>query len=146
MAIATRTVPGATRNTRQRAQVIGLLEQTDEFRSAQDLHAQLRATGDRIGLTTVYRALQALADAGEVDVTRLPNGEQAFRRCSTVHHHHLMCRSCARTVEIEGPAVEAWTQKVAAEHGFTNIGHTVEIYGICTPCTEAENEAETEAS
>jgi Fur family transcriptional regulator, ferric uptake regulator len=124
MAMVTRTVPGATRNTRQ-------------FRSAQELHSQLRATGDRIGLTTVYRALQALADAGEIDVTRLPNGEQAFRRCSTVHHHHLMCRNCARTVEIEGPAVEAWTQKVAAEHGFTNIGHTVEIVGICGPCAEA---------
>ncbi|GIH14621.1 Fur family transcriptional regulator [Rugosimonospora africana] len=131
----TNVTPGITRNTRQRAEVLALLEGTDEFRSAQQLHAQLRAKGSGVGLTTVYRTLQLLADAGEVDQMRLGDGEQVYRRCSrSQHHHHLVCRSCGHTVEVEGPAVERWTQRLAGEHGFTDVSHTLEIFGTCANC------------
>jgi Fur family ferric uptake transcriptional regulator len=131
----THVVPGTTRNTRQRAEVLALLQGTDGFRSAQQLHADLRARGAKVGLTTVYRTLQLLADAGEVDQMRLPDGEQLYRRCAgDRHHHHLVCRGCGRTVEVEGPAVERWAQRVAAEHGFTDVGHTLEIFGTCAAC------------
>ena len=113
----------------------GLLEQLDEFRSAQELHEELRTRGQGIGLTTVYRTLQSLADAGEVDVLRIRGGEAVYRRCSSHHHHHLVCRHCGRTVEVEGPAVERWAEKVAAENGFSQISHTVEVFGTCTGCT-----------
>ena len=56
----------AKRNTRQRGAVAALLDRVDGFHSAQDLHAMLREEGDRVGLTTVYRTLQAMADDGEV--------------------------------------------------------------------------------
>jgi Fur family transcriptional regulator, ferric uptake regulator len=122
------------RATRQRAAVSGLLDRLADFRSAQEIHEELRRVGEGIGLTTVYRTLQALADAGEVDVMRLPSGEQLFRRCSRGHHHHLVCRGCGRTVEVAGPTVESWAGKVAAEHGFTDISHTMEIFGTCPAC------------
>jgi Fur family ferric uptake transcriptional regulator len=129
---------GMTRNTRQRAEVLALLEGTDEFRSAQQLYADLRGRGAGVGLTTVYRTLQLLADAGELDQMRLPDGEQLYRRCSGArHHHHLVCRSCGRTVEVEGPAVERWAQKLGAEHGFTDVSHMLEIFGTCAECTPA---------
>ena len=80
--------------------------EAEGFHSAQELHAMLRDRGERVGLTTVYRTLQGLADAGEIDVMRPPGGEHLYRRCSQGHHHHLVCRSCGRTVEVEGPAVE----------------------------------------
>ena len=132
----TPSTPGMARHTRQRAEVLALLAGTDEFRSAQQLHAQLRSGGSGVGLTTVYRTLQILADAGEVDQMRLPDGEQLYRRCSrSQHHHHLVCRSCGRTEEVEGPAVEKWAEKVAAEHGFTEVGHTIEIFGRCADCS-----------
>ena len=133
----TPATPGMARHTRQRAEVLALLDGTDEFRSAQQLHAQLRSGGSGVGLTTVYRTLQILADAGEVDQMRLPDGEQLYRRCSRQHHHHLVCRSCGRTEEVEGPAVEKWAEKVAAEHGFTEVGHTIEIFGRCADCRTA---------
>ncbi len=104
---------------------------------ADALHEELRRRGEGIGLTTVYRTLQALAEAGEIDVLRTPAGEASYRRCSSHHHHHLVCRSCGRTVEVEGPAVESWASRVAAEHGFAEVDHTVEILGICAPCREA---------
>jgi Fur family ferric uptake transcriptional regulator len=133
----THPAPSPTRNTRQRAEVLALLSGTDEFRSAQQLHAELRARGTGVGLATVYRTLQRLAEAGEVDQMRLADGEQAYRRCSrSQHHHHLVCRSCGRTVEVEGPAVERWTERLAAEHGFTDVSHTLEIFGTCTGCTD----------
>ena len=132
----TPSTPGMARHTRQRAEVLALLAGTDEFRSAQQLHAQLRSGGSGVGLTTVYRTLQILADAGEVDQMRLPDGEQLYRRCSrSQHHHHLVCRSCGRTEEVEGPTVEKWAEKVAAEHGFTEVGHTIEIFGRCAECS-----------
>jgi Fur family ferric uptake transcriptional regulator len=131
----TSPMPGATRNTRQRTEVLSLLGETDGFRSAQQLHADLRERGARVGLTTVYRTLQLLADAGEVDQMRLPDGEQLYRRCGrSTHHHHLVCRGCGRTVEVQGPAVERWAEKVAAEHGFIEVAHTLEIFGRCADC------------
>ena len=127
--------PGPARTTRQRTAVADLLGRTDGFRSAQELHELLRREGASVGLTTVYRHVQALADAGEVDVLRHEDGEAVYRRCaSSTHHHHLVCRDCGRSVEIEGPAVETWTQSVAADNGFTEIQHTLEIFGTCADC------------
>lgn len=125
------------RNTRQRSAVATLLSEMEGFHSAQELHAMLRERGERVGLTTVYRTLQSLADADEVDVMRPPGGEHLYRRCSDGHHHHLVCRSCGRTVEVAGPAVETWAERVAAQHGYVDVSHTLEIFGNCRSCARA---------
>ncbi|ADL47587.1 Fur family transcriptional regulator [Micromonospora aurantiaca (nom. illeg.)] len=131
----TQVIPNATRNTRQRGEVLALLREVEGFHSAQHLHQMLLSRKARVGLTTVYRTLQLLVDAGEIDSTRLPGGEQLYRRCSqSKHHHHLVCRDCGRTVEVAGPAVERWADQVAAQHGFTDVGHTLEIFGVCAEC------------
>jgi len=127
-------VTSTPRNTRQRGAVSALLAETEGFHSAQDLHAMLRSRGEAVGLTTVYRTLVALADAGEIDVMHTAGGENLYRRCSDGHHHHLVCRSCGRTVEVLGPAVEMWADKVAAQHGYTDVSHTLEIFGTCPAC------------
>ncbi|HEY4421278.1 MAG TPA: Fur family transcriptional regulator [Pseudonocardia sp.] len=125
----------ALRATRQRAAVSALLDRLDDFRSAQEIHEELRRLGEGIGLTTVYRTLQTLADGGEVDVLRTGTGEAVYRRCDTAdHHHHLVCRRCGHTVEIEGPDVESWAQRVAEIHGFVELSHTAEIFGLCKNC------------
>lgn len=131
-------LPGV-RATRQRTAVADLLSRVDGFRSAQDLHDLLRREGASVGLTTVYRHLQALSEAGQVDVLRTGEGEAVYRRCPTeAHHHHLVCRSCGRSVEVEGPEVEAWASAVAAQHGFSDVSHTVEVFGTCSACTRRE--------
>ena len=123
------------RMTRQRAAVAQALEGSTDFRSAQQLHELLRATGDGIGLATVYRTLQQLAEGGEVDVLRTADGESVYRRCAKrEHHHHLVCRTCGRTVEIGGPTVEAWAARMGAAQGYTDIEHTVELFGTCSAC------------
>ena len=122
------------RPTRQRRAVAVALQSCDDFRSAQEIHDLLRRTGENVGLSTVYRTLQALADNGDVDVLRTEDGEAVYRRCSTTHHHHLVCRSCGSTIEVDAPAVEQWTRRVAAEHGFREVSHAVEIFGTCPDC------------
>ena len=125
------------RATRQRSAITAMLEDITEFRSAQELHDELRRRGETIGLTTVYRTLQSLADAEIVDVLRTDTGEAIYRRCSSGHHHHLVCRECGFTVEVDGPAVEQWAKSVAAEFGFTDSSHTVEVFGLCAECSAA---------
>ncbi|MEI2765611.1 MAG: Fur family transcriptional regulator [Dermatophilaceae bacterium] len=122
------------RVTRQRAAVAALLERTGDFTSAQQLHARLRDGGDPIGLATVYRTLAAMAADGQIDVLRGPDGEAAYRRCSDGHHHHLVCRECGYTVEVEGPAVETWAEQLGRRHGFRDVRHTVEVSGTCRSC------------
>ncbi|MET9798121.1 Fur family transcriptional regulator [Nocardiopsis alba] len=122
--------------TTRREAVRRALTESSGFRSAQDLYADLRADGSKIGLTTVYRALQAMSDSGEVDVLRTDEGEAVYRACDTEdHHHHLVCRVCSTAVEIEGPAVERWAAEVGAQHGFTEVTHTVEVFGTCARCS-----------
>ncbi|WP_415976501.1 Fur family transcriptional regulator [Rhodococcus sp. 077-4] len=132
-----RPVVVGVRATKQRSAISDLLDTIEEFKSAQDLHDELRRRGEGIGLTTVYRTLQTLADAGTVDVLRTDNGESVYRRCSSGHHHHLVCRSCGFTVEVEGPTVEKWSQSVAESNGFTDVSHTIEIFGTCSQCSAA---------
>lgn len=122
------------RATRQRAALSALLDSLEEFRSAQDLHDELRRRGEGIGLTTVYRRLQSMVAAGVVDTLRTGTGESLYRRCSQHHHHHLVCRCCGATVEVEGRHVEAWAADLARKHGFTDVSHTIEIFGTCKEC------------
>jgi Fur family ferric uptake transcriptional regulator len=128
----------AVRSTRQRAAISALLENVDEFRSAQELHDELRRRGENIGLTTVYRTLQSLATAGLLDTLRTDTGESVYRRCSQHHHHHLVCRVCGSTVEVQGGAAEVWAAEVAVEHGFSDVSHTIEIFGMCGDCTAGQ--------
>lgn len=126
--------------TTRQEKVRRALDESQGFRSAQEIYADLRSGGDKIGLTTVYRALQALSEAGEVDVLRTDEGEAVYRACrSAEHHHHLVCRSCGRTIEVAGPAVERWAEAVGAEHGFRDVTHTVEIFGTCADCASEED-------
>lgn len=121
------------RSTRQRTAVSALLGDLEEFRSTKQIHQLLCAQGHAVGLSTVYRTLQAMADAGELDVIKTDD-ESLYRKCSSSHHHHLVCRGCGRTEEVEGPTVERWADRVAAEHGFADVSHSLEIFGNCADC------------
>jgi Fur family ferric uptake transcriptional regulator len=127
------------RETRQRTAVAAALDEVDSFVSAQQLHLRLLAAGDEVGLATVYRTLQQLAEDGEVDVLRTSESESMYRRCSSGHHHHLICRLCRRTVEVDNTAVEQWAHRTAAENGFVDVTHVVEIFGLCASCAQNQS-------
>ncbi|WP_172120724.1 Fur family transcriptional regulator [Actinomyces faecalis] len=125
------------RSTWQRTAVRDILERTEEFRSAQQIHAALEAEGTKVGLATVYRNLTALAEAGEVDHVR-SGDELLYRRCErSEHHHHIVCRRCGRTVEVAGGELEAWISRVSAAAGFTQMEHVAELFGVCAACSQS---------
>jgi Fur family ferric uptake transcriptional regulator len=123
------------RNTWQREAVREALGEGEGFVSAQSLHAALEGTGSTVGLATVYRALADLVIEGEADSLQ-QEGESLYRACTPgTHHHHLICRSCGTTVEIAADEVESWAQNVAAQHGFTQPRHVVDVFGYCPNCS-----------
>ena len=129
------SAPGSTR---QRTAVARALAEADGFRSAQDLHDALRSDGDHVGLATVYRALQVLADAGEVDVLRTDDGEAVYRRCRTESTTTTWCaaRAAVRS-RSRGRRWRPGRRAVGAEHGFTEVSHTVEVFGTCASANGA---------
>jgi Fur family ferric uptake transcriptional regulator len=122
------------RNTWQKSAVKHALSEAIGFVSAQQLHMVLKNHGSSIGLATVYRALNDLVGSGEADSLQSSEGELLYRACGEGHHHHLICRSCGKTVEIEANKVESWADQVAKSHGFASPSHTIDIFGTCGPC------------
>jgi len=122
--------------TRQRSSIQEALEEARAFLSAQELHALLGRRGVRIGLTTVYRNLQALVERGEVDCVRTADGEIVYRKCRTVqHHHHLVCSNCGLSVELKNEELERWARRIARRHGFSEVSHELELFGLCRACS-----------
>jgi Fur family ferric uptake transcriptional regulator len=127
-----------SRRTRQGEAVLNVVLGSENFRSAQDIHAELRAAGEPVGLTTVYRHLALLTDEGRLDALQTSDGELVYRRChSQAHHHHVVCRRCGRGSEVELPDLERWAETTAQELGYTDVTHTVEIFGLCAECRSA---------
>jgi Fur family ferric uptake transcriptional regulator len=132
------TSPQPQRTTKQRTAILDALAHQDDFRSAQQIHEQMRADGEKVGLATVYRNLQTMSRSGQVDVLVTDDGESIYRQCAkSDHHHHLVCRVCGRTVEIQAPQVEELTREIARNHGFSDVHHTMEIFGLCPEHADA---------
>ncbi|MEY9834876.1 Fur family transcriptional regulator [Streptacidiphilus sp. EB103A] len=123
------------RATQQRTTVLRALIATDGFVSAQVLHARLISDEERVGLSTIYRTLTALAEAGRADVVRDPGGERQFRyRPGADHRHYLICRQCGLSLPVDSAPVETWADQVGEEADFADVVHTVELTGTCATC------------
>lgn len=132
------TPPVRGRSTRQKRAVWAALNSLEDFVSAQDLHRILENRGEKVSLATVYRVLQTHQEEGLLDVLRPDDGEAIYRLCAAEeHHHHLVCRVCGLAVEFEAPEVETWTSELARKNGFTEVQHTLEVYGLCEKCAAA---------
>lgn len=125
------------RATRQRLGVLAELMRERDDVTAQELHDRLRARGNRLGLATVYRTLNALADEGLIDALSHRPGELCYRWCGDEHHHHLVCSGCHRVVELGGCELDPWLERVSAKHGFVATGHRLEVAGLCAACRAA---------
>ncbi len=124
------------RNTWQREAVKKSLADFTDAISAQGLHSVLGQEGIDMSLATVYRSLGVLVEEGLVDAIQSPDGEALYRLCASGHHHHLICRNCGFTVEIEAPDLEKWASKEAKKHGFTQPEHHMEVFALCEECSK----------
>jgi Fur family transcriptional regulator, ferric uptake regulator len=120
-----------SRRTEQREAILDALAASERAVTAQELHGQLEG----VGLATVYRNLQRLADSGDADTLRRDNGEVAFLICGSGHHHHLTCRVCGRVERVRDCRLDDWARDVAAGHGFSDVEHRAELVGVCAACS-----------
>ena len=124
----------AKRSTWQKVAIREQLNGFNGFLSAQELYQRLLSQNQKVGLTTIYRVLAELEAASEADSLTLEDGETKYRACGSHHHHHLVCQKCGRAAEFDLPGFETAAQQIAAQHGFSSVQHTVELFGICADC------------
>ncbi len=123
------------RTTLQRDAVSRVLRTSDKFRTAQDIHAQMRLDGESAGLTTVYRHLQIFVDEGVVHTVQLADRQTAYRWCGlSARHHHLVCRSCGASLEFEDMESEQRIAKAVADTGFKDLNPSFDVFGVCPEC------------
>ena len=125
--------PHATRvrSTRQAAVVVQAMTAMPAFQGAREIRDAASRAGVQVGVATVYRHLRVLAEQGSVDTIRGPGGETRYRLRRGTFTHHLTCRECEHTTEVDGREIWNWAQQVAARAGFTLTGHAVELTGLC---------------
>ena len=133
-----RPVLRRTRMTAQQRAVLEVLHRSDRFRSAQELHLDLRERqGIRIGLVTVYRILRAFADMKITETQRAEDREMLYRlRTTPEHRHYLVCRLCGRAIGFTAGEIENLTSQLAEQHRYTDLAHQIDFYGTCPRCTE----------
>jgi Fur family ferric uptake transcriptional regulator len=122
------------RATRQRTAIVRAMEREGRPITAQSLHARLARGGRGPGLATIYRTLQALAQAGFARTFPAGEGEISYKLCDPGHHHHLICERCGRVVEIPSCEIEAWAASAARRRGFSVSSHQADIFGLCADC------------
>ncbi|HTZ04150.1 MAG TPA: transcriptional repressor [Gaiellaceae bacterium] len=123
------------RPTRQRLEILGELAHEQDDVTAQALWSRLRQRkGSSVGLATVYRTLALLHDRGVIDSLSHHGTEHCYRLCTDTHHHHLLCSSCHRVVEVDECGLGDWLADVSKRHGFVATDHRVEIVGLCAGC------------
>lgn len=124
------------RTTGQRLTVLqAMLAEANDV-TAQRLHERLRPSSPSLGLATVYRTLNALADAGVLDRLQHGSSGACFRYCDPGHHHHLRCRVCHTVVELRDCDLDGWAERVGKAHGFHDIQHSLELDGLCSNCED----------
>lgn len=129
-------VPGRRRTPKRQA-VLDQLGRSRFFRTAQELHTEIRNHHSvQMGLTTVYRILRNLAEENIAESQRGEDGEILYRlRTTTEHRHYLVCRRCGRAVAFTSDDIEHICVQLASEHGYRDVVHHVDLYGTCSVCT-----------
>ena len=126
-----------------RRAVVDLLGRQGCCLSAQEIHDRLRATGARVGIASVYRALEGLDGLGLVQRVDLGDGSARFEPALAGgdHHHHLVCDDCGKVEPFEDPTLEAAIERVADGRGYAVAAHDVVLRGACKDCRPNRQDA-----
>jgi Fur family transcriptional regulator, ferric uptake regulator len=119
-----------------RAAVVDLLDRQNCCLSAQEIHARLRRARRPVGIASVYRALEALADLRLVKRVDAGDGIARYEPASADgdHHHHLVCRDCGKVEAFSDSRLERAIDRVAGGLGYTVDEHEVVLAGVCADC------------
>lgn len=126
------------RFTRGRRTALGAIVAADGPRTAAEIQTEVSGG---IPLSSLYRSLAVLTDAGVLSAEHGTEGVMRFELADWLggHHHHLVCVSCGVAVDVapnheQEQAIEHLIEQMAGASGFTVTGHRFEIEGLCTSC------------
>lgn len=102
--------------------------------SAADLIREARTRRLGVGRATVFRTLEILVDLDRVERIDLPSGEHAYVACEPAHHHHVICSSCSRSLDIDDAGLRKVVGQIARRTGFRIDDHRLELFGVCPDC------------
>ncbi len=125
------------RRTRSQTHILKVIKTLGTPISAQDLYRQLHDHQYRIGLATVYRALEALKLEGAVQMRTLPTGESVYS-VPKEDRHHLTCLQCDRTIPVDECPVHDLEAQLNRLHQFRIFYHTLEFFGLCPNCQQQD--------
>jgi Fur family ferric uptake transcriptional regulator len=129
--------------TRSQDRILDLLKSLNRAISAQDLYIELRNRDQSMGLATVYRALEALKLEGLVQVRTLGSGESLYSSVQR-DQHHLTCLNCRESIVLNECPVHQLESELQDSHQFKIYYHTLEFFGLCDRCSEADASTEAE--
>lgn len=122
------------RVTRPLRAVVEVLTAAERALTPTDVYDLARRTYARIGLTTVYRSLDKLEDAGLIERVHQPDGCHAYVAAVEGHQHLLICRHCQRTQYFHGDDLEPLMRLVSQESGYDIHTHWLQFFGLCPEC------------
>ena len=121
-----------TRNTVQRKAVLGAIHSLSGHPTAADIYARVRADYPHLSLATVYRALHALVEHGDIVEIRAENVSRFD--AGPFPHHHILCRRCGIVTDIPASLPETPLFDLEAASGYIIDAHPIQFTGICPGC------------
>jgi len=123
------------RRTEQRDLILDTFLSTEEHLTSEDLYGLIHKIDPDVGLTTVYRTLKLLTDAGLAREVRFGDGKTYYEHhYNHEHHDHMICTECGKVIEFFSPEIEALQDQMASNFGFRPTHHSLRLWGICANC------------
>jgi len=121
------------RLTTQRQIILEELAKVKTHPTASELYNMVRKRLPRIGLGTVYRNLELMAENGMILKLEVGGTQKRFD-ATTDTHYHIRCSNCGKVDDIDTPVLEELVKEAAASSSYQVLGHHVEFSGICPSC------------
>ena len=128
------------RLTTQRQIILEELAKVTSHPTASELYDMVRKRLPRIGLGTVYRNLDLMADSGMILKLEVGGTQKRFD-ATTEAHYHIRCSTCGKVDDIAVPVVQELVSQAAKATPYTILGHHVEFSGICAACQDKNSTA-----
>lgn len=126
--------------TPQRQTILqAFLKNVDRHLSAEEVYVLVKNKNPEIGLATVYRTLDILAEIGILQKNDFGDGRSRyeFSRKDEHHHHHLICLRCGTVSEFDDDLLESLEAVIAKRNQFKVMDHDLKFYGYCHDCQAA---------
>lgn len=125
--------------TPKRLALLEALNALSCYASPEELWRKVRDRFERLGLPTVYRNLEELAQSGVLSKVIHPNRQLYYFFCGNrTHHHHFVCLSCRRVEDLPACGIEALANEVQKNYGGRVISHILQLNGLCRTCLDGE--------